>query len=228
MSCDFKAKSPSRVILEPKKRKSVITSTFSAVHEVTKSQTQMSDWTFLFYLPWSNGPDAMISGFFFFFFFSFKLVLSLSFFTRIKRLFGSSSFSAIRVVPSTYLRLLMFLLPVLIPACNSSSPSFLMMCSAYWLNKQNDRRQPCHTPFSILNQTVVPSRVLLLFDLYTGFTGKRVCYFHLFKSFAQFIMIHTVKGFSIVGETEVDDFFWNCLALSSKCWQFDLWFLFLF
>ena len=29
---------------------------------------------------------------------------------------------------------------------------------------------------------------------------------HLFKSFPQFVMIHTVKGFSIVSETEVDVF----------------------
>ena len=35
-------------------------------------------------------------------------------------------------------------------------------------------------------------------------TGKMVCYFHLFKSFPQFIMTHTVKGFAIVNETEVD------------------------
>ena len=34
------------------------------------------------------------------------------------------------------------------------------MCSAYRLNKQGDSRQPCHTPFSILNQSVVPHRVL--------------------------------------------------------------------
>ena len=27
-------------------------------------------------------------------------------------------------------------------------------------------------------------------------------YFHLFKSFSQFITFHTVKGFGIVGETE--------------------------
>ena len=27
---------------------------------------------------------------------------------------------------------------------------------------------------------------------------------HLFKSFLQFVMIHTVKGFSVVNETEVD------------------------
>ena len=33
-----------------------------------------------------------------------------------------------------------------------------------------------------------------------------VQYFHLFKSFPQFVMIHTVKGFSIVNETEVNVF----------------------
>ena len=31
-----------------------------------------------------------------------------------------------------------------------------------------------------------------------------VWYPHLFKSFPQFIMIHTVKGFGIVDETEID------------------------
>ena len=31
-----------------------------------------------------------------------------------------------------------------------------------------------------------------------------ICYSHFFKSFPQFIMIHTVKGFGIVNETEVD------------------------
>ena len=37
-------------------------------------------------------------------------------------------------------------------------------------------------------------------------TGKMVWCFHLFKSFPQFVMIHTVKGFSVVDETEVDVF----------------------
>ena len=50
----------------------------------------------------------------------------------------SSSLSAIRVVSSAYLRLLLFLLAILIPACASSSPAFLMMYSAYKLNKQGD------------------------------------------------------------------------------------------
>ena len=33
-------------------------------------------------------------------------------------------------------------------------------------------------------------------------TGKMVWYSHLFKSFPQFVMIHTVGGFSVVDETE--------------------------
>ena len=33
-----------------------------------------------------------------------------------------------------------------------------------------------------------------------------VWYSHLFKSFPQFVMIHTVKGFSVVNETGVDVF----------------------
>ena len=37
-------------------------------------------------------------------------------------------------------------------------------------------------------------------------TGKVVWYFHLFKNFPQFIVIHTVKGFSLVNEAEVDIF----------------------
>ena len=33
-----------------------------------------------------------------------------------------------------------------------------------------------------------------------------VCYSHLFKNFPQFVVIHTVKGFSVVNKTEVDIF----------------------
>ena len=57
---------------------------------------------------------------------------------------------------SAFLRLLIFLLAILIPACASSSPEFLMMYSAYKLNKQGDNIQPWHTPFPIWNQSVVP------------------------------------------------------------------------
>ena len=102
--------SPSAVILESPKIKSHTVSTVSPsiCHEVM-------------------GPDAMI---FVFWMLSFKPTFSLSTFTFIKRLFSSSSLSAIRMVSSAYLRLLIFLLAILIPACASSSPAFLMMYSA--------------------------------------------------------------------------------------------------
>ena len=70
--------------------------------------------------------------------FEFQVSFLLSSSTFIKRFFSSSSLSAIRVVSSAYLRLLIFLLAVLIPACVSSSPAFHMMYSAYKLNKQGD------------------------------------------------------------------------------------------
>ena len=78
--------SPSAVILEPRKIKSVTVSP-SLSHEVM-------------------GPDAMILVFWML---SFKPTFSLYSFTFIKTLFGSSSLSAIRVVSSAYLRLLIFL-----------------------------------------------------------------------------------------------------------------------
>ncbi|CAN0367422.1 unnamed protein product, partial [Rangifer tarandus platyrhynchus] len=58
---------------------------------------------------------------------SFKPTFSLSSFTCIKSLFSSSSLSAIKVASSAYLRLLIFLLAILVPACASSSPAFLMI-----------------------------------------------------------------------------------------------------
>ena len=132
--------SPSAVILEAKKIKSVTVSFVSPpiCHEVM-------------------GLDAMI---FVFWMLSFKPTFSLSSFTFIKRLFSSSSLPAIRVVSSAYLRLLLFLPAILITACASSSPAFLMMYSAYKLNKQGDNIQPWRTPFPIWNQSVFPSLIL--------------------------------------------------------------------
>ena len=53
-----------------------------------------------------------------------------------------------------------FLPEILIPACASSSPVFLMMYSAYKLNKQGDNIQPWLNSFPIWNQYIVPSLVL--------------------------------------------------------------------
>ena len=58
--------------------------------------------------------------------------------SSVKGLFSFSLLSAIRVVSSAYLRLLIFLAAILIPACVSSSLAFYMMYSAYKLNKQDD------------------------------------------------------------------------------------------
>ena len=90
---------------------------------------------------------------------------SLSFFTFTKKLFNSL-LSAIRVVSSAYLRLLIFLPARLIPACTSSSLKFRMMYSAYKLNKQGDNIQPWCTPFPIWNQSVVPCPVLTVASAY--------------------------------------------------------------
>ena len=109
------------------------------------------------YLPWSDGTRCHDLSFLNV---ELKPTFSLSSFSFIKRLFSSSSLSAIRVVSPTYLRLLIFLLAIVIPACASSSPAFLMMQSAYKLNKQGDNRQSWCTPFPIWNQSVVPCPVL--------------------------------------------------------------------
>ena len=102
------------------------------------------------------GPDTMI---FSFWILSFKPAFSLSSFTFVKRLFSSLLFPS-RVVSSAYLRLLIFLPAILTPACDSSSPEFHVIYSAYKLSKQGDNIQPCCTLFQILNQSDVPCKVL--------------------------------------------------------------------
>ena len=85
---------------------------------------------------------------------SFNSTFSLSSFIFVKRLFGSL-LSAISVVSSAYLSLLIFLPEILIPACASSSPAVHMMYSAYKLNKQGDNIKPRCICFPIWNQSVV-------------------------------------------------------------------------
>ena len=146
------------------------------------------------------GPDAMI--------FNFKTAFSLSSLTFIKRLFSSSLLSAIRVVSSAYLRLLISEV-ILISACASSSPAFLMMYSAYKLNKHGDNIQPWRIPFSILNHSFVPYPVLTVasWPAYR-FLRRQVRWsgIPIFKNFPQFVLIHTVKCFGIVNKAEEDVF----------------------
>ena len=48
--------------------------------------------------------------------------------------------------------------------------------------------------------------------------GKVIWYLCLFKNFPQFVVIHTVKGFSVLNEAEVDVFL-NSLAFSMIQWM---------
>ena len=104
--------SSSSVILVPKKIKSVTVSTVSL--SICKKWWDQMPWLF------------------------FECWILNQLFHLFKRIFSSSSLSAARVVSSEYLRLLIFLPAILITACASSSPVFLMMYSAYKLNKQGD------------------------------------------------------------------------------------------
>src|SRR5574337_276145 len=141
---------------------------------------------------------------------SFKPTFSLSTFTFIKRLLSSSSLSAIRVMLSAYLRLLIFLSAILIPACVSSSPAFLMMYSAYKLNKQGDVYTALTYSFSYLEPvccSMSSSNYCFLTCIQISQeAGQVVWYSHLFQNFTQFIVIHTVKGFGIVNKAEIDVF----------------------
>ena len=112
---------------------------------------------------------------------------------------SSRGFSAIRVVSSAYLRLLIFLPAILIPTCVSSSPAFLMMYSTYKLNKQGDNIQPWRTHFPIWNQTVVSCPVLTVapwpaYRFLKGRSGGLV-----FVSLSEFsVCCDPHKGFSVV------------------------------
>ena len=161
---------------------------------------------FPIYFPWSDGARCHI---FVFWMLSFKPTFSLSSFTFIKWVFSSSSMSAIRMGSSAYLKLLIFLLAILIQAFASYNPAFLMMYSAYRLNKQGDNIQPWHTPFPVWNQSVVPCLVLTVASLPAySFLKRQVRSFDIPISLRifQFVVIHMIKGFSIVSEAEVDVF----------------------
>ena len=119
------------VILEPKKK----SFTLSIVSASTSHEVM--------------GLDAMILVFWTT---SYKPAFSLSSFTLIKRLFSSFLLSAVRVLLSAYLRLLIFLLAVLIPACASSSPTFHMIYSAFKLNRQGDNTEPSRILTWLLSQ----------------------------------------------------------------------------
>ena len=113
------------------------------------------------------------------------------------------------MVSSAYVRLLIFLPAILISACASSSPAFLMMCSAYKLNKQGDNIALTYF-FSYLEQvccSMSSSNCCFLTCIQVSQeAGQVVWYSHLLQNFPQFIVIHIVKGFGIANKAEIDVF----------------------
>ena len=100
--------------------------------------------------------------------------LSHSSFTLIKRLFSSTSLSAINVVPSAYLRMLIFSPAILFTAWDSSSwhlswwilpiskisrVTIMIVTLSYLLTVLTYCAyvQPYHTPFPVWNQSIVRS-----------------------------------------------------------------------
>ena len=107
--------SPSAVILDPKKIKSVTVSIFSP--SICYEVMRLDDMILVFRM------------------LSFKPAFSLISFTFIKKLFNSSLLSAVKVVSSAYLRLLIFLPAILILGCDSSNLAFHLIYPACKLNK---------------------------------------------------------------------------------------------
>ena len=131
-------RSPAAVILEPKKIKSVTVSIVSPsiCHEVM-------------------GPDAMII--------IFECWILTQLFHSLLSHSSRGSLVPLYFLPLQWYHLhiwLIFLPAILIPACASSCPAFLMMSSAEKLNKQGDNIQPQCSPFPIWNQSAVPCPVL--------------------------------------------------------------------
>ena len=109
---------------------------------------------------------------------------------------------------------------------DSSCPSSSLMYSAYKSNRQGENIQSWCTPFPIWNQSVVPCLILTVAAWPAGrFLRRRVrwsdipIYWRLF----QFVVIHTVKGFSVVNEAEIDVFFCNSLTFSMIPWMLAIW-----
>ena len=127
---------------------------------------------------------------------------------------------------SAYLRLLIFLPVILIPASASSSVAFCMMYSAYKLNEQGDNKQPWCAPYPIWNQSIVPCPVLTVaswpayrfLKRWVRWSGIPIS-LRVFHS----SLWSTVKGFGIVNKAkvyvflELSFFFNNPAEVAQSC-----------
>ena len=83
--------------------------------------------------------------------------------------------------------------------------------SAYKLNKQGDNIQPWHTPFPILNQSIVPCPVLI---------GCSVSPLFLFHSF---LIYHFVSWFSLIFFSVSFSCFWLWWVFVAELWLSLVW-----
>ena len=151
------------------------------------------------------GSDAVILVFWML---SFKPTFSLSSFTFIKRLFSSSSLSAIRVVWSALSEVIDISPGNLDSSLCFLSPAFLMMYSAYKLNKQGDTALTYFFPYLEPGCCSLSSSNCYFLSCIqvSQEAGQVVWYSHLFQNFPQFIVVHTVTAFGIVNKAEIDVF----------------------
>ena len=126
---------------------------------------------------------------------------------------------------SVYLRLLIFLPAILIPACASSSLAFHMMYSAYKLNNQDDNIQPWRNSFPdlepacfiCLEMTVASWPADTFLRRQTRWSSIPISW-----RIIQFVVIHTVKGFGIVNKAVIDIFL-ELYDFSMIQWMLAIW-----
>ena len=99
------------------------------------------------------------------------------------------------------------------------------------LNKKGDITQPYHTPFPVLNQSVVSYPVLTAASQPAyRFLRRQVRWLDnlISENFPQFVMSHTVRSFNVVNGADVFLELLGETPKSSKGSEFDLWFLCIF
>ena len=165
------------------------------------------------------GPDAII---FIFWMLSFKPTFSFSSFTFINRLFSFSSFSAIRVVSSAYLRLLIPFPAISTPAYASSGLVFHMLYSANFLIEVKQAGwQYTALTYSFPDLEPVCCSMCLVLTVTSWpayrFLRRQVRWSSIPISLRifQLVVVYTVKGFDVVNNAEIDVF------LELSCFFYD-------
>ena len=148
--------------------------TFSSDFEAQENSAHHCFHCFPIYLLWSDRTGC----------YDLRFSFLLSSFTLIKRLFSYSSLSAIRVVLSANLRLLIFLPTILIPTYALSNPAFHLMYSVYKLNSRVTiySLEVLLSQFGISPCSMSGSNCWFLTCIHVSQeAGKVVWYSHLFK-----------------------------------------------